>query len=294
VTNRSNTVGQFYPHLGQLALALALGACGAGYAQSVPGHAQGLTEELVSVTLTGDAKQVGVYSTRKGVDKPTKLAVLLPGAPSVVRPVVDGGVMTDSRLTGNFLVRARRFLVGDDVASLIVDCRSDSGDDCSSRYQASRQRQDDVDSLIAVVKSRVPSIIEVWLVGTSMGTLSSSFMPVHNPAGYAGVIHTATITNPYAKGAYRELIGFDYKQAAIPQFFIHHVNDPCVLTPYSGARSIAERYNLPLITVSGGAGLQGAPCEAFSEHGFRGRERDVMNAAAAIIKSGKATQLVIP
>lgn len=262
-------------------------------AQTVPAHAQGLKEELISVDLSDSKKQVGVYSTKTGSDKPTKLAVLLPGSPSVVRPVVENGVMTNSKLTGNFLIRARRFLVDENVASLIVDCHSESGDDCSSNYQASKQRQEDVDKLIAEVKNRNPSITDVWLVGTSKGTISSSFMPVHNTSGYAGAIHTASITDPYVRGSYRELGGFDYKKTTVQQFFVHHANDPCALTSYPSAKSIAEKYAVPLITVSGGSGFQGGACEAFTEHGFRGKEKEVMNAMTAIIKSGKATQLEI-
>jgi hypothetical protein len=272
---------------------MVLFAGGASFAQTVPAHAQGLVEELVSVDLSGSKKQVGVYSTKKGADKPTKLAVLLPGYPSVVRPVVENGVMTGSKLNGNFLIRARRFLVDDSVATLVVDCQSESGDYCASSYQASKQRQEDVDKLIGEVKKRVPSITEVWVVGTSMGTISSSFMAVHNPAGYAGAVHTASITEPFAKGSYRELGGFDYKKSTVPQFFVHHSADPCALTTYSGAKSIAEKYGVPLITVAGGTGFQGGACEAFTEHGFRGKEKEVMNAISAIIQSGKATQLEI-
>lgn len=263
------------------------------HAQNVPAHAQGLKEELISVDLSGSKKQVGVFSLKIGVEKPTKLAVLLPGSPSVVRPVVENGVMMNSRLTGNFLIRARRFIVDDSVASLIVDCQSESGDECSSSYQASKQRQEDVDKLIAEVKTRNPSITDVWLVGTSMGTISSSFMPIYNPAGYAGSIHTAAITDPYARGSYRELGGFDYKKSTVPQFFVHHVNDPCSLTTYPSAKTIAEKYNVPLISVLGGSGFQGGVCEAFTEHGFRGKEKEVMNAMTAIIKTGKANQLEI-
>jgi hypothetical protein len=263
------------------------------FAQAVPEHAQGLKEELVSVDLEGNKKQVGVYSTKIGSNHPTKLAVILPGHPSVVRPVVENGVMTGSKLAGNFLIRARRFLVDENVASLVVDCQSESGEYCTSSYQASKQRQTDVDTLIAEVKKRVPSIKETWLVGTSMGTISSSFMPIHNPTGYAGAIHTAAITDPYARGSYRELGDFDYKKAPISQFFIHHANDPCVLTTYPSAKSISDKYNIPLVTVTGGSGFQGAACAALTEHGFRGKEKEVMNAVTAIIRTGKAAQLEI-
>ena len=262
-------------------------------AQNIPDHAQGLKEELIVVDLTDGIKQVGVYSTKLGSEKPTRLAVLLPGYPSVVRPVVDAGVMTSSKLTGNFLIRSRRFLVDGSIASLIVDCQSDSGDYCSSSYQASKQRQMDVDKLVAEVKARNPSITEIWLVGTSMGTVSSSFMPTHNPAGYAGAIHTASITEPYARNSYRELADFDYKKATTAQFFVHHAADPCYLTTYTGAKSITDKYKLPLVTVTGGSDFQGNACQAFTEHGFRGKEKEVMTAIRGIIKTGSAKQLDI-
>lgn len=152
-------------------------------AQNIPEHAQGLTEELIVVNVSENKKQVGVYSIKKGSRNPKKLAVLLPGYPSVVRPVVENGVMTSSKLNGNFLIRARRHLVDETVASLVVDCQSESGEYCSSSYQASKQRQEDVDLLISEIKKLTPSITEVWLVGTSMGTISSSFMPIHNASG---------------------------------------------------------------------------------------------------------------
>jgi hypothetical protein len=253
----------------------------------------GLNEEIVSVDLSGDRKQVGVYTTSSSSKNPTRLAVLLPGYPSVVRPVVENGVMTNSRLSGNFLIRSRQFLVDETIASLIVDCQSDSGDLCSSTYQASKQRQEDVDKLIAEVKRRTPSISEVWLIGTSMGTISSSYMPIHNPSGYAGAIHTASITEPYARNSYRELGGFDYKKTTVPQYFVHHAADPCFLTTYAGAKSITDKYKVPLITVTGGGDFKGDACKAFTEHGFRGKEKEVMRNIGVIIKTGRADQLVI-
>ena len=277
----------------QTAFAVLLNLPLASSAQNVPAHAQGLSETLISVDLADSNKQVGVYSIKVGADQPTHLAVLLPGYPSVVRPVVENGAMTSSKLTGNFLIRARRFLVDERVASLIVDCQSNSGDYCASNYQASKERQEHVDALIAEVKKRTPSIAEVWLVGTSMGTISSSFMPVHNPTGYAGAIHTASITDPYARGSYRELAGFDYKKSSVPQFFVHHSNDPCALTTYPLAKSIADKYNAPLVTVYGGSDFQGPACAALTEHGFRGKEKEVMNALNGIIKTGKASALQI-
>ena len=173
------------------------------------------------------------------------------------------------------------------IALLLVDCRSDSGKECSAKYQASVQRHSDVAALIQVVRQQLPSIHKVWLVSSSMGSISSAFMPIHSKGAYAGSIHTAAVTEPYAMHSYRELGGFDYGQITGVQAFVHHQNDPCPMTTYSGATRLAQKFNIPLVTVHGGTGF-GPPCGAFSEHGFTGKEREVMQHIGLILKTGQA------
>lgn len=259
----------------------------------IPAHAEGLKEILVSVDIAGGATQQGVLSVKTVTAGHTRLAVLLPGYPSVVRPVLANGVMVNSKLNGNFLIRSRRHLADDANAVLVVDCYSESGDYCSSAYQSSKQRQEHVQALINVVKKQIPTIQSVWLIGTSMGTISSSFMPTHAPTEYSGAIHTASITEPFARNSYRELANFDYGQSKVPQYFVHHKSDPCYLTTWSGAKSIADKFAVPLVTVIGGSDFRGAACQAFTEHGFRGKEKEVMEAIAYIMKTGKAASLTI-
>ena len=255
-------------------------------AQQLPHASDGLQEELISVDLDKDAKQTGLFSIKSGSKNHSRLAVLIPGYPSVFRPAVENGVMVSTKLNGNFLIRSRGHLANELISILTIDCQSDSGDVCSSSYQASRERQIHVQKLINEVKKRYPTIQEVWLIGTSMGTISSSFIPIYEPKTYAGAIHTAAITEPYARNSYRELINFDYKKSGIPQFFIHHKDDPCYLTTWSGAKSISDKYGVPLITVFGGSNFQGNPCNAFTEHGFRGKELEVMQTIREIILTG--------
>jgi hypothetical protein len=263
-------------------------------AQNVPKHAKGLIERLISIDLANGKKQVGVLSIKIGEKKPSRLAVLLPGHPSVVRPVVKNNVMIRSELTRNFLIRARRHLADKKIATLIVDCQSEIGPLCESSYQSSKEREEDVQKLIAQAKIKFPTIDQVWLIGTSMGTISSSFMPVYNPNAYAGAIHTASITEPEERNSLYEIIdGFDYKKSGVPQFFIHHEDDPCELTTYSGAKYISKEFNIPLITVKGGSRFRGKPCSPFTQHGFRGKEKKVMINIGNIIKAGKAVQLQI-
>jgi len=258
---------------------------------AIPEHAIGLKEQLISVELSPGIQQQGVLSLTTNSTAPTRLAVLFPVYPSVVRPVVEGQSMTSSKLSGNFLIRSRRHLATDAIATLIVDCYSDSGDYCSSTYQASLKRHQDVLKLIQEVKKQYPSIQQIWAIGTSMGTVSSSFALTHEPSIYAGAIHTASITEPNARNSYRELSNFDYAKAN--HIFIHHLNDPCYLTTHSGAKSIAEKYKLPLITVKGGSGFSGDACKAYTEHGFRGKEKEVMTVIGKILMTGQVETLLI-
>ncbi len=258
---------------------------------SVPEQAQGLKEQLITVDLSPGIQQQGVLSLANTSQAPTRLAVLFPGYPSVVRPVVEGQTMTSSRLSGNFLIRARRHLISHEIATLIVDCHSDSGDYCSSAYQSSLERHQAVVKLIEAVKKQYPSIQQIWAIGTSMGTVSSSFALTHQPKIYAGAIHTASITEPNARNSYRELSNFDY--APSNHIFVHHQNDPCYLTTYSGAKSIAEKYQRPLVTVTGGGDFRGDACRAYTEHGFRGKEKEVMGGIAQILMTGQVKSIKI-
>ena len=260
-----------------LALALA-GPTLPFAAENIPSHAVGLSERLITVPLSDGVVQQGVLSTKNGAPAPTHLVVLFPGAPSVVRPVVEGESMVRSSLTANFLIRARRHLAGQSVATLIVDCRSDKGSECSATYQSSEQRYHDVAQLIGIARQRLPSVTSVWLVGTSLGTISSAYLPTYAPAGmFAGVIHTATITDPRRfRFQFQSMIDFNYLRIPIPQAFVHHMNDPCTGTPFRLAQQISEAAGVPLISVTGVGDRRGDPCEAYTEHGFIGVERSVM------------------
>ncbi len=55
---------------------------------------------------------------------------------------------------------------------------------------------------------------------------------------------------------------------------LHHVSDQCEVTPYSDAARLSDKY--PLITVYGGAPPQSGPCDAFSAHGYLGKEAETV------------------
>jgi len=260
-------------------------------ADTLPKHATGIHENLVEVTLDEQRTQSGVLSIKNTTQNHRYLAVLIPGYPAVFRPKIEDGVLVHSKLKGNFLIRARRHLLNDKIMSLLVDCHSQSGPICELEYQASHQREKDINALIDRVIELNPSIEKVWLIGTSMGTMSSAFVPKHNTKRYSGVIHTATLTA--TKNHYPQLRGFNYRALSETQFFIHHIDDPCLLTKYSRIKNIAELNKIPLITVFGGRGFKGNACNAFTQHGFRGMEVKVMREIQNIIERGQPSTFEI-
>jgi hypothetical protein len=259
-------------------------ASSTAFAQNIPLHAEGLSEELVAINID-NGRQIGVLSKRKGALSPSQLIVLLPGYPSVIRPEMANDMMVSSQLTGNFLIRARRHLASDQTMTLLVDCHTSVGSICTSGYQSSRDRYRHVKTLIETAREKAPSIKQVYLVSTSAGSISSAFIAKYGQSDFAGVIHTASI-DPTAPRSYTELENFDYSAIKIPQAFIHHIDDPCGLTGYNYIRSVADRYRVPLITVSGGDGFTGDACNAHTQHGFKGKEAAVMQRILQLVRDG--------
>jgi len=64
------------------------------------------------------------------------------------------------------------------------------------------------------------------------------------------------------------------------------------MCPYTRARDISSKYGFPLITVTGATNPTGDPCQAFSHHGFRGREKETMAAILKWVKSRDVTETI--
>lgn len=268
---------------GWLVVWVALCSWCTAMAQTIPPHAEGLQEELLEIQVDGGIQRA-VISRRQGAPEGSTLVVLLPGYPSVVRPEMGNGVMMNSSLNGNFLIRARRHLVTEQVMTLLVDCHTQIGDVCKPAYQASSERYQHVKAVIDAAKRKLPGIQAVYLLSTSAGSISSAFMALHGQTQFAGVIHTASI-DPTAFRSYTQLANFDYSAIKIPQAFIHHVEDPCSITQYQYIRKVSDKYQVPLISVSGGGDYRGHPCMAFTQHGFRNKEVTVMQHILKMLNS---------
>jgi len=263
-----------------LVLGCALAFAGCALAQDKDAN---LTNSLVSVRLSAKAEQVGVLTMVKG-DAPSALVLLFPGDPGVMRPEVADGRITQNRLRGNPLARARHLLVKPGLATVLVDCPTNQGDSCRENYVLSKDRFEDVGKLLARVRQDLPSVKKVWVVGHSFGSHSSASVARYGEGVIDGAIHTAAVL--YAQGDYRLLAAYDFSVARVPQLFIHHRNDPCPSTPYYRAEQVANRYKIPLVTITQASGMKGDRCQAFTEHGFMGAERELMQTISKAVEGG--------
>jgi len=176
--------------------------------------------------------------------------------------------------TANFLIRIRDALADADIVDVIVDSPSDKR--LQGMTDGFRQGPDhlaDIRALIADLKIRCPNT-NVYLLGTSRGTISAVALAVELGDSVQGAILTSTATNHDRMG--EALSRFDFTAIKIPVLLIHHRDDGCVTSPYWQVMRLSK--NFPLVSVSGGLPPQTDSCDSLSPHGFFGREAPVVQA----------------
>lgn len=245
---------------------------------------QGLDETFHVVKLSRGGELNIVVSKQKNAT-PTVAVLLFAGYPGILKIRNESGNITYD-LAGNFLLRARRHLNNGSNFTVMVDCPVDQWSSCDDRYRASEQHAADITDVINTVKKDFGAQ-QIYILGTSYGTVSSSFLAQNLGDKIDGAIHTSTFTDPRSgknpHGA--PMQSFDWSKAKAPQLFVHHKDDPCDVTRYSSI--VARKKELPLITVEGSENPRGAACEARTAHGFVGREKAVMFAINDWITSRK-------
>jgi pimeloyl-ACP methyl ester carboxylesterase len=210
---------------------------------------------------------------------------LFPGHPGIlqIQGGADGTPKFEQR--GNFLIRTRRFWVDDDTVVLSIDAPSDQWRTFYQQFRETPRYGEDVGTLLREAARKYH--VEDWtFVGTSEGSVSAFHAARMNPALATRLILTSSLFEPSRNGPGL----LNVKLESIPEktLWVHHVDDPCPYTPYRDAQSFAKRSGKPLVTVRGGGDYRGDRCEAFSQHGYRGVEREVVEAMRQWVKTGTA------
>lgn len=217
---------------------------------------------------------------------PAAIAILLAGGDGSVGVRPGETVAPPTAFgRGNFLVRSRWLLAGRGVLVATMDAPSDQGGSLTAQFRLSQEHTDDIAALAKWLKSRSGGL-PVWLVGTSMGTLSAASAAARLGGQVDGVVLTSSITRGHRKYAYpaNGVFGLGLEDVAVPAMVVAHAGDSCEVTPPADAAALldgmAKSPRRRLLMVEGGAPAKSAACQAMSPHGFFGREDETIAAMA--------------
>lgn len=184
----------------------------------------------------------------------------------------------------NFLIRSARMFAAHPFNVVLVGRATDVPNLDGTARTGDNHGQDNK-AIFRAIKAK--SAVPVWLVGTSMGTISATAAAIRDGGqDIAGIVLTSSVTSYRIRGAVPTQ---DLEKIKVPVLIVHHEKDACkVCTPYE-AKNIADGLkNSPIkktVLVSGGSGASGDPCEALHYHGYIGMEQEVVDLIAAWIKS---------
>ena len=239
---------------------------------------------FLTIAAAARAQEIVTLSTRDGAaqsflltipadGKPAAAAILFPGGPGLIRLRTEGDRIRFG--PGNFLVRSRQQFVDRGVVAAVMDAPSDQPRGMDDWFRLGEKHAADVAAVIAELKKRFDNV-PVFLVGTSRGSISAAATGAALGASVSGVVLTSTVYLWARSGP--GLSGFDYGRISAPVLLAHHVEDSCLVTPYREAQKLAESRRYPLISVKGGLPATSDPCEAFSAHGYLGKEKETVEA----------------
>ena len=207
---------------------------------------------------------------------PQAIAVLFPGSGGLIRLRREEEEIRFS--TGNFLVRSRADFVKLGAITAIIDAPSDrqSGWGMPDEFRLDADHFTDMGIVVGDLKKKFPDK-PLFLIGTSRGTISAAALGARFGQEVAGVVLTSSMFRPAGPRSNEPgpgLSGFDFGAIKAPVLIVHHVNDQCGSTPYGDAARLADKY--PLISVAGGLPPKSGPCDAFSAHGYLGKESETV------------------
>ena len=184
----------------------------------------------------------------------------------------------------NFLIRTGKLWASYPFNVVMVGRPSDAIDLHDGAVRVGKQHAIDNDVIFKTIKGKSP--VPLWVVGTSMGTLSAAAAAIQNTGNrIAGLVLTSSVTSYKMAGAVPRQ---ELDKIAIPTLVVHHARDGCrICTPYEARAIPGALKNAPvkaMLLVQEGSGESGDPCEAMHFHGYIGAENGVVDQIARWIQ----------
>lgn len=189
---------------------------------------------------------------------------------------------------GNFLVRSRALFAARGLQVAVLDSPSDRGE--LGAFRLSAEHAADLAAVIRFLRAKVP--VPVWLVGTSMGTISAAAAAsrlADAPPGERpdGIVLTSTVTIQSRGDISVYSAALD--RIHVPVLLVHHRADGCKVSPFGNVAGLARAFpasaKVETMAFEGGDTPRSDPCQPFAQHGYLGIESSVVDAIAHWIEA---------
>jgi predicted alpha/beta-hydrolase family hydrolase len=251
-----------------------------------------LAAALPAPAARGADEELRTIAARPGVTE--SFLLLRPAGTPVASVIIFAGGDGDLALTaagigqlqGNFLVRTRMRWVREGFLLAILDRPSDRRNGLWN-FRTTSEHAADVKRAIAALRELAG--VPVWLVGTSMGTLSAANAAARlTEGGPDGIVLTSSVTET-SRMSHEAVRHAGLGDIRVPTLVVHHKDDGCRFSPYSGAEALVKALKRApvkeLMAFAGGSPPISPPCEAKAPHGYLGIEGAVVEAIGAWIRA---------
>jgi len=225
-------------------------------------------------------------------EKPKACVMLFPGGDGRLA-LTDSGWIRENR--NNLVVRIKEDLVRAGFMVALVDAPTDKLGQHGmfvGSFRCTTTHYGDMRKVIEYLKAR--KNIPVWLFGFSIGNHSTTFLAGLFKKEINGMIIASSVTNwsvlnPKTLRGYPDgILSMNLDQIFVPVLIVHHENDRCKLCPPSRIPKIKKGLkNSPRVEIKyiSGGQTHSNPCGPLGHHGYRGKEKDALNAIVDFIKS---------
>jgi len=188
----------------------------------------------------------------------------------------------------NFLFRSADLFAAKGLLTAVVDVPSDRGD--LWNFRASADHATDIAAVIAALRARGAGA--VWLVGTSMGSVSAAHVAARlRQGGPDGVVLTSSVALS-SKKSIETVLTADLEAITVPVLVVGHRGDACKFSSPSEISSILRQLShAPVkaeMLMEGGDPPRSEACEPLAAHGYIGVEEATVSVIAAWIRNPKS------
>lgn len=188
-----------------------------------------------------------------------------------------------AHMNSNFLLRTQPLWLAQGLAFATLGS--------TSSLMGKRQTQayaETIGRAVDFVRGRANA--QVWLVGTSMGSIAAANGAAHLPGRIAGVVFTSSVAAPN-RASGETVFDSDLGAIAVPALIVANRGDTC---PSAGPgfapqilAALARSPRKEIIYVESHE-LRSDPCEALSPHGYLGIEAEIVQRIADWIRAAGA------